>query len=278
MRRPLLLLLLLPQLLGAQATVRRGVAVDPEVALRLWIPAGEVQVTAWDRDSVAVEATTSEGVQLVGGGSRDAAKYAVEFIDRSRTGLPGAKLVVRVPRRARVWIKSTTAAVVVRGTAAELDVLSVTGHVVVRDVTGSTTVEAINAAVDIGGATGAVRVRGGSGPVVLAAISGAIDVTMVSGSVTVAPQATSGHLPGGRVETVGGMVTLSGTLAPGSTLQVDTHDGAILLQVPPGAPPLVRASGVELSLPAALRGRTTSGTVEVRTFSGELNVRVLDGT
>lgn len=278
MSRPILLLAFLPHLLVAQATVRRGVAVDPDAALRIWIPAGEVRVTAWDRDSVAVEATVPAGVRLVGGGGREAVKFAVEFAEPTRSGLPGATLVVHVPRQARLWIKSTTAAVVVRGTRAELDVLSVTGRVEVRDGAGSTTVEAISAAVDVTGVGGVVRVRGGSGPVTLAAISGAVDVTMVSGSVTITPRPTTGQLPGGRVETVGGDVTLSGALAPRTTLQVDTHDGAIMVRVPTDRPPLVRASGVELSLPAVLRDRPTVGTLEVRSFSGTLNVRALGGT
>lgn len=271
------LLALSPQLLAAQAPLHRGMRVNQDAALRIWIPAGEVQVTAWDHDSVAVEAILPPDVRLIGGGSREAAKFAVEFADPTRSGLPGGKLVIHVPRRAKVWIKATTAAVFVRGMAAELDVLSVTGRVQVYDAEGSMTVEAINAAVEIGGVRGAVRVRGGSGPVRLDGVAGQIDVTMVSGSVTVAPVPTTGQLPSGRIETVGGTVTLSGALAPGTTLQVDTHDGAIELRLPTDRPPLVRPTGVGLTLPAALRGRPTVGTLDVRTFSGKLNVRVLGG-
>jgi hypothetical protein len=272
------LLTLCSQLAIAQTTVQQGMRVNADAALRIWIPAGELQVTAWDLDSISVEAVLPPDVRLIGGGAREAAKYAVQFADAARSGLPDGKLVVRVPRRATLWIKATTAEVSVRGAAAELDVLSVTGRVFVRDVDGSTTVEAINAPVAIDGTRGTVRVRGGSGPVRLSGVAGRIDVTMVSGSVTVAPDPKTGHMPGGRIETVGGTVTLSGALAPRAALAVDTHDGAIELRLPTDRPPLVRASGVGLTLPSTLRGRPTVGTLDVRTFSGTLNVRTLGGT
>ena len=94
--------------LAAQQRLVRGMPVDRDVAIRLWVPAGFVEVQGWDRDSVDVRVTPAPGTTLSGGGTRSAAKFALET-SRGDSVLASATMRVMVPRGVRLWIKSTTA-------------------------------------------------------------------------------------------------------------------------------------------------------------------------
>jgi hypothetical protein len=261
---------------------KRGTATSPEVALRLWLPAGEAQIRYWDRDSVAIEAGLGPKAQLVGGVAGSAGTYAVEFVDPTSEGLPQAKVILTVPRRATVWVKSTTASVVVTGGAGQLDVLTVSGRTMVRDAAGIVTVESIEGDVEAWRTAGPIRIRGGAGDVSLNEVSGRVDVTMVSGGIDVNRADVSRYtIPGGRLETVSGAIRIRGVMSPGSGLDIGTHDGSIDLLFFEGTLPEFfvdrrRQPTVDAQL-AKLGGPVRGRSVFIHSFKGALNIGVIPG-
>ncbi len=285
-RRLLPLMLLAAAPLTAQQREVRAMRAAPDAAIRLWIPAGMVEVEGWDHDSVEVRATAAKGVRFDGGGSPDAVKFALEKLRTTDTLLPSAQLRVFVPRGARVWIKSTTAAVEVRGMAGELDVLQVTGRTVVRDAGGVVSVESIDGAILVARPTGVVRIRGGSGSARVEEASGTIDVSLVSGNLLLTKNtrwsASATEDPGpplqGRVETVSGKVYFLGSLGAGGRLEVATHDGLVDLQLVGVKPPRVETAVASATVAPALRGADPrNGHFVLRSFKGAVNAAYFSG-
>src|SRR5690606_25270352 len=99
--------------MAAQET--RGLRVERDVAIRIWLPTGEIEVRGWDLDSVDLRGSVAAGNQLVGGGSTSAVKFAVEARRPGANALPSGRFVLSVPRAARLWIKSTAAIVSAHG-------------------------------------------------------------------------------------------------------------------------------------------------------------------
>lgn len=267
--------------LVAQQRVVRGAAVDPGVAIRLWLPAGMVEVHGWDHDSVEVRATPDSMTQLIAGGGRSAFKFAVERRDLKTTPMASAQVRMYVPRGARLWIKSTTAAVSADGLTGELDVIQVGGGIALRGVSGVITLESIDGPMSLTEVDGIVRIRGGSGAVTLSALTGTIDVSTVGGRVMMPNSATVP--PGaprfsGRVETVGGEIWLMSSLAPGDRLELVTHGGPIRLLTGDAPWPRVITTIPEAVIdPRLLNPSPAGGTITVRSFKGTLNAVVRSG-
>lgn len=256
---------------GAQTPVARGWAVAPEVALRIWLPTGQVELETWDRDSVDVVGTMARGSSFFGGvgeGGRGA-KLGAESVKRDDPRLSGGTLRVRVPRRARVAIKMTEGRVTAVGTAGSLEVLTVTGDVAVRQASGSVTVETIDAAVRISATRGAVRVRNGGGLVTLAEVEGSMTLTTVGGNITV----DGPRMGDGRLETIGGTILLRGALRPGARLDLQSHDGAITLALDKAAlPRLDLATRGGILRNGLGLGDARFGEIVGRSFKGGINV------
>jgi hypothetical protein len=211
--------------LNAQQTVERRFPVNPDVSIRIYLPAGRAVVTGWDRDTLAVTARIpAGGGSFFGGGKGAAAKLGIEG-DESGAG-PGAELTVQVPRRARLWIKGATAAVEVSGTQGELDVLSVNGTITVRGQPSIASLESIDGDITVEAGAPVLRARTSGGRVAVRAKAGDISIETVSGAVEVA----CAMLDRGRLETVGGTIRFTGNLSPTALLEAETHSADILLQ------------------------------------------------
>lgn len=268
-RLPMMTLLLVAAPLAGQQRQVRGMAVDHDVAIRLWVPAGFVEVQGWDRDSVDVRVTPAAGTTLSGGGTRSAAKYSLET-SRGDTVLASATVRVMVPRGVRLWIKSTTASVSVQGVRGELDLLQVSGGSAISDGQGVVRVESIAGAITLLRVSGAIVIRGGAGRVRLGAVSGTLDASSVSGAIWL----TDASQPlEGTIESVGGEIQVFAPLHASSRLSVATHDGPITI-IPTGARlPRVEGAVPGSPIPASLREATgDGGIVTVRSFKGKLNV------
>lgn len=266
-----LLVLGIPAGIAAQTPIARGWAVAPDVALRIWLPSGQLELEAWDRDSLDVTGTAARGASFFGGagaGGRGA-KFGVEAKRRDDPALPGGTLRVRVPRGARVAVKLTEGRVTAIGTAGSLEVLTVTGDVAIRQASGSVTVETIDAVVRISASVGAIRVRNGGGAVTLTDVQGSLTLTTVGGNIAV--EGTG--LGDGRLETIGGTITVNGTLAPRARLDLQTHDGAITLALDRGAVPrLDLATRGGLVRNGLGLGDAKFGEIVGRSFKGGINV------
>jgi hypothetical protein len=282
----LLLVALLPWGLSAQQREVRGARAAPDVAIRLWVPAGFVEVIGWDMDSVDVAATPNPASRFGGGGSGEAMKFSFDLNRERDTTLAGGQLRVRVPHGARVWVKTTTAAVTVTGVRGEVDLMTVTGSVMVSDGSGVTRVESISGSATLARVDGAIRIRGGAGPVTLEAVSGTLDAATIGGEVQVnknnivSPPLREDPGPPlvGTVETVGGDVRFSGSLGPEGRLEIRTHDGDVSLNLAGKRAPRVTANTRDATIPAALlQGTPAAGEFVVRTFKGRINAGFMSG-
>src|SRR3954462_4149309 len=84
--------------LGARRTL-------PTVAIKIWVPAGELRLVAWDRDSVVVRGRTKPSGHFFFGGDSAGMKFGTERFGSSETGTV-AHLVAYIPRRCTVSVKS----------------------------------------------------------------------------------------------------------------------------------------------------------------------------
>lgn len=282
---PLLVLAAAP--LAAQQRQVRALRAAPDVAIRLWVPAGMVEVEGWDHDSVEVRATPTKGTRIVGGGTAAAMKFALENLRTSDTLLPSAQMRVFVPRGAKLWIKSTVAEVNARLLNGQLEVLQVTGPTRATDVGGVITVESIDGSVRLLRVDGSVRIRGGGGQATInGQSSGILDVSLVSGRLEVYRQDRDGSCPtttasvslNGRLETVSGPISFLGCLGTGGRMEIVTHSGSIDLQLRSERPPRVETTVDWATINERLRsGAVTDGRFTIRSFKGPVNAYWMSG-
>lgn len=253
--------------------VSRGFATTSDVTMRLYVPSGRLTVETWERDSVHLEGQLGANASLFGGGARTHIKLGIEARSNADSTLPQATVRVRVPRRARLWIKMIDGTLKVSGTREELEAYTVRGSMIVRDVAGNTSLESIDAPVAVTGASGNLRVRGSRGIVSLTDVQATMSVSTVSGDVTVVRSSAEG-----RVETIGGRIAVDG-VAAGGTLELQSHNGALDIRVPGARIPLLELSSRSgIVSGKTLRGSATHGHIIARSFKGNVTARVSDGT
>lgn len=218
--------LLLPAMLSAQQRVSSGFQLDADGSLRVQVTAGTVRILAWERDSVSVTGTIAPGGgTYYGGGRGRAGKLGIESRDPSGAG-PGADIEVRVPARARLWVKTVSAMVNIEGTQGEVDCVSVAGSFRIVGQPKVLSAETMDGLITIEGAGGVVRVRTGGGNISIRGPGGDITASSVGGSVDV----TSDTLERARLESVTGAVRFTGNLAAGGALEAETHSADVVLR------------------------------------------------
>ena len=286
-------LALVPAPARAQHRETRIAQMNHDGAFRIWNLSGSVHVIGWDKDSVQVEANLDDAARetFLFGASGEGGKLTTE--DEGRSGI--AHLVVRVPRRASVWIKTMSASVVVNGVTGSIDAYAVTGFVhIASPSAASVYAESLGGRVHVTGQASVVRLRTGRGSVEFSGRTPDLSVRTVSGNVL----ARVAGLQRGTVESVGGRVHLGVSMRRGGTLEVLTHDGAVDLTLPARTPvmwtlstvsgdirvldPLPRDEGEREDGTVVIRGRrdldlprSTEGGAEIqlRTFSGGITLR-----
>jgi len=244
------LVLALPAALHAQhgqRAIDRGAPAAADAAIRVWNLAGPTRVVGWDRDSVSVTGTLGAGSgELRVGGSPSALKIAVDA-----PGAPpeaqGGTLLVRVPRRAQVWVKGGTGDITIEGVAGALDAWAVSGDVTVRGDADALAAETMSGDVTIVGRTGSLRLKTAGGAISVAGAAASLTASSVSGPIRL----DAADVVRGDVESVTGTVTFRGGVAPGGELAVLTHAASITLVLP----------------------RDLSAAFELRTFDGLLTNR-----
>ena len=227
----LAIIALSPAMLSGQQKVGRRMAVDADASIRIVNLAGRTRIIGWERDSVVVTGTvaTGSGTFFMGGGRRGV-KVGIEAADPTASP-PEALLEIRVPRRARVWVKSATAPVSVEGVAGgEVDVYSVSGSVTVGGSPRLLTAESMDGAVEVTAQSQVMRLKSAGGDITLQRPAGDVTVSSVSGVVRVLDPS---GLASARLESISGGVVFRGGLVRGGTLDLQTHDGPIEIMLPP---------------------------------------------
>ena len=290
MTRSFMMVTVLQMLLGGTGVVtaqkvERRLAIDPQASIRIFNLTGATRVTGWDRDSIVVTGTIPAGAgRFYIGGAGTGAKLGVES---DSLNAPGAVLDVFVPRRATVWIKSSTADVTLSGIDGDVDISTVSGRIRAEGAPRRLSAEAMDGSIELATRAAITRAKTASGTITLQGGGGDVTASSVSGAI----RYTGAHkVLTGRLETVTGPVTFEGTVIRGGTLNIETHDGLVDLTVPRdqladfdlttfGGSVTNALSGAGPLVPKGKPVRFSSGTggasVTVRTFKG--NVRVSGG-
>lgn len=217
--------------LVAQQKVDVRHAVTPDFFFRVTGSIGTLRVTGWDRDSLAVTGVLPVGVRMevgIGGDGLTPARGAKMYIEAPNDAATSTgSLEIRVPRRARVWIKSGTSNVDVRGVSGGLDVNVIGGSVHVAASPRELQVEAMDAAVVIEGTPAWLRAKTASGDITVRGGSADLSLTSVSGSIRV----EGGAVERGRMETVTGGIWFAATPSGAGEMAFDTHSGGMDLRL-----------------------------------------------
>jgi hypothetical protein len=235
-------------------------AVTPDASIRLMGNFASLRVTGWDRDSLALTGVVPNGARVepaFGGPGGAPARGAKMFVELP-PGVEGGALELRVPARARVWLKAGVSDIAVVGVTGALDVNVVGGAIAVTGSPRELRAEAMDGTVTVDGAPEWLRVKTASGDAVLrggAGVTSDAGVSTVSGALRV----EGGRYERLRLETVTGAVTFGGALAKGAALDVESHSGDVDL--------LLRGVSAELDI-VSLTGKVENRLTSARPIAG----------
>lgn len=265
--------------LPAQQKIDRRLPLDANGMFKFFVSSGSVRVVGWDVDSIVVTGTISAKSQFYFGGGRQGVKGGVEG-----DGVEAmADLTVKVPRRARLWIRGGEADVRVDGTSGPLDCGSASGTVRINGTAQEITAETMGGDLVVQASPDYMRLKTATGRVEFTGGSEDGAIATVSGRVTVRG---GGFTRRGRIETVTGDVRYEGGIGAGGVLAVDTHAGHVDLVLPRSTNASLvvtaavsdlfglRSMGDPSRSPSAivqeLGGAASGATITVRSFKGRV--------
>ena len=233
--------------------LNRKVWVAPDGFIRIFNAAGSVQVQGWDQDSMQITgpAVISSDGEFVFTPGKQGAKASLWSTDGKTTGA----LVIRVPRKAQLWVKTQDASVSITDFEGGIDVMTGSGDVEIGGRPREVYVESMGGNVNVATVTRSVRAKTGTGAITLRGVIDDVTLSTVSGAIF----AVDTRIRQGRFESVEGRVNYRGDIATPSSLEFINHAGPI-----------------ELVLPPKVTGSFTITTVE-GTFQDSFGVRVRHG-
>ena len=274
----------------AQQKVLVGHATSSTVSVRLFAAVGDLRVVGWDQDSVELSGVVPTGAQVATatGSPGERVKGMKMFVEvpAEQSGREG-KLVLRVPRGARVWLKTGSADMDVSGVTGGLDVNVVGGSITVHGNPKELRAESMDGNVTIDGtpewlraktATGDITLRGGQD----------IGASTISGTI----RSSGGEVERARLESTTGAIVFTSGFTRNASVELETHSGPIDIQLPQRADIEIDAATITGAIdnqwtrarPVAGRegrGMTLStssgmggGKIVVRSFKGTVQLRV----
>jgi hypothetical protein len=264
MRRLLGLVLLLAAPLSAQQKVNQRIAIDREASIRIMNPSGLIRIIGWEVDSIAVTGSLSAGSNLYMGGKGLAAKIGVERKDENVAD-PGSILEIRVPRQARIWVKSVTAGIEASGLTGELECSTVSGSIRIEGSLKLLVAESMDGELKAFGPMDVVRLRGGAGTITLRGARGDIQAFTVGGAIV----ATDGAVVRAHLETVSGTIAYDGSVDQRGTLEAVTHSGDVTLRLPPEISAEFDLESFDGGIVAGLVGKGGKGGEDVKPVRGK---------
>ena len=228
----------------AQRTVAERIAAAPDGYVRINNIAGSVKVTAWDRDSIAVNGTVHDTQAERFAVTRGADGVTVGLWDTTVERAEPSQLDVRVPAGSRVWVRTGSSSMFVSGITGDVVVNSVGGDIEVRGAPSQVFAETMTGRMTIDVRTAVARAKSVTGPILLRGTITDAGATSVSGNVLI----EDAVIERGSFESTNGELRFVGQLRRGAGLDFVTHAGA-----------------VEFLLPAA-----TDAVFSVITFEGSL--------
>lgn len=255
----------------------------PTVNVKAFHPAGSLRLIGWDRDSILVRGRVARGDRfyLIGGDS--GVKLGVETRGAERDEPLPCDLVVYLPRRAQVSVKTVSADVAASDVSGWF--YSVSGSMRFSGSSTSLDAQSMSGNLDVAVTSPWVRARTGSGHLLLRGAPEDADLASVSGALDIA---AAGVL---RIQAVSvtGDIHYVGAPARGSIADFSNHSGAVDFALPASASGVFTLSSVSGTIENGFRqvrpaGSATEGMrltlgrgdsqVTVRTFKGPIRLRV----
>jgi hypothetical protein len=270
---------------GGQRIDRR-MAVNEDVSIRVHNMTGSIRVEAWDRDSLAVTGTYSGGTatRFYIGGSPHAAKMGIEGpLDLDQ---PPAHLYIRVPARAKVWVKSAGANITLTGLSGGIDAISTSGNIRFEGDPDQLNLETMDGNIDVTAGGTWIRAKTASGTITIRGPGEDVGATTVSGDISV----LGAGMRRSRMESVSGNIGFSGWLTADGSLTAESHSGTIDVLLPSDIAgefelssyhgtirnefrPFVPRSGRTGGEQSFANGEGGGAQVSIRTFKGAIVLR-----
>jgi hypothetical protein len=216
--------------LPAQQKVLRGHSSSPTASIRLVATVGSVRVIGWDRDSVELSGSIPTAARLAFASGSPVErptgfKMYVEMPDEA-SGAEN-RLVLRVPKGARVWVKTGSATIDAADVTGGLDLNVVGGSITVKGSPRELRAESMDGNVVIEGSPQWMRVKTATGDITL---QGGQDVgaSTISGSI----RASGGEVERVKLEATSGAIMFSSALSRNASVELETHSGPIDLYLP----------------------------------------------
>ncbi|MEO7456894.1 MAG: DUF4097 family beta strand repeat-containing protein [Gemmatimonadaceae bacterium] len=226
----LLLVALLPAVAGAQQKVLRGHSASPTVSVRLVAAVGAVRVVGWDRDSVELTGMIPKGarVAFASGAPVELPTGMKMYIEMPDDAQPlDGSLQLRVPKGARVWVKTGSAAIEVTGVTGGLDLNVVGGSITVHGSPRELRAESMDGNVVVDGSPEWMRAKTATGDITL---QGGQDVgaSTISGAI----RASGGEVERVKLEATSGAISFASSLSRSAHVELETHSGPIDISLP----------------------------------------------
>jgi hypothetical protein len=215
----------------AQQKVLLGHGTTSTVSLKLFAAVGEISVVGWDRDSVELSGVIPNGVKadMFAGAPLERSKGMKMFVEAptEQSGREG-KLVLKVPRGARVWLKTGSADMEVNGVTGGLDLNVVGGSITVHGNPKEVRAESMDGSVTITGAPEWLRAKTATGDIIM---RGGTDIgaSTISGTI----RTTGGQVERAKLESTTGAIVFGSGLARSASVEMETHSGPIDILLPP---------------------------------------------
>lgn len=223
-----------PTILSAQADGRTRidtiVPLNSNGTVDLSLISGTIDVSAWSRDRVKIEATTQHG-RLRFTASRSRVGLSVDHEERQGSYRSGKTIYkVVVPRGARLIMQTVSGPITAKGVGGETEAESVSGTIEIEDAR-SLSFESVSGGVRARNVQGDANGESVSGHVILENVRGDVEAESVSGPIRL----TNIVAKVVRASTVSGPIQFSGSVDPAGKYEFESHSGTIRLALPADA-------------------------------------------
>jgi hypothetical protein len=266
---------------GAGGAVLRARALGAGAPVKMFIPAGTVELIGWDRDSIEIRGHVPAPATLVLSGSDTSGLKLL--IEQRDSQLPVAShLTIHLPRRSQLSLKTVNAVVTSRDVGGWF--YTVSGSIRLEGSASSVDAEAMSGDLDLNVSAPWARARTGKGHLMIRGSPQDVDASTISGTLDVATHASL-H---GRFTSVSGDIHFASTPQPRSIFEFSDHSGSVELLLPHDASTHLELSSFEGEIdngltqlrPAASGVRSLQLTIgsgdsdiTVRTFRGTIRLR-----
>ena len=257
-------------------------AFDKRGTVSLTLGAGEIVVTAWNRDEVRVRARSERTEMRM---DATASRLSLELA-RPRSG--DTRYEVTVPVGVRVSARAMSGDISITGTRGGVDASSQSGDITIEDVTDMLDVSTLSGDISARGIVGHVDIRSTNGDVSLADVKGDVEAASVSGDLTLRNVVARDV----RARSTSGDVTFDGAVDSTGRYELASHSGSVSLIIPAttGAQLTVAtySGSIDSDFPITLKpgehgiGATRRFTFEIgkgdarisaESFSGDITIR-----